>query len=70
MAKYPNCGTTNIRIAYARRTLLRTGLLLLLLEEGSETDTSDLHDLETDTGDITLRLTLATETGDEHLVVL
>lgn len=49
---------------------LRTGLLLLLLEEGRQTDTGDLHDLETHTGDITLRLTLATETRDEHLVVL
>jgi hypothetical protein len=49
---------------------LRAGLLLLLLPEGGETDTGDLDDLETDTGNITLGLTLATETGEQDLVVL
>ena len=54
----------------ARSTNLRTGLLLLLPEEGRETHTRDLHDLETHTRNITLRLTLATETRDQDLVVL
>ena len=49
---------------------LRAGLLLLLLPEGHETDTGDLDDLEADTGNITLGLTLTTETGEEDLVVL
>lgn len=49
---------------------LRAGLLLLLLPESGETDTGDLDDLETDTGNITLGLTLATETGEQNLVVL
>ena len=54
----------------ARSTNLRTGLLLLLPEEGRETHTRDLHDLETHTGNITLGLTLTTETGKEDFVVL
>ena len=49
---------------------LRTGLLLLLLPESEQTDTRDLDDLETNTGNITLGLTLTTETGKEDLVVL
>jgi len=49
---------------------LRSGLLLLLLPQSGETDTRDLDDLETDTGNITLGLALATETGEEDLVVL
>jgi hypothetical protein len=51
-------------------TCLRAGLLLLLAPESGETDTGDLDDLETDTGNITLGLTLTTETGKEDLVVL
>ena len=43
---------------------------LLLLPQGEETDTRDLDDLEADTGNITLCLTAATETGDQNLVVL
>ena len=43
---------------------------LLLLPESKKTDTGDLDDLETDTGNITLRLTPATEAGDQNLVVL
>ena len=43
---------------------------LLLLPERQETDTRDLNDLEADTGNITLSLTPATETGDQDLVVL
>lgn len=49
---------------------LRTRLLLLLLPQGAETDTRDLDDLESHTGNITLGLALTTETGQEHLVVL
>ena len=46
------------------------GTHLLLLPESEETDTRDLDDLETNTGNITLGLTPATETGDQDLVVL
>lgn len=49
---------------------LRTGLLLLLLPQGQQTDTGHLDDLESHTGNITLGLALATETGQEDLVVL
>lgn len=49
---------------------LRAGLLLLLLPESEQTDTGNLDDLETDTGNITLGLALTTETGEEDLVVL
>lgn len=48
---------------------LRTGLLLLFLVEGKKRDTRDLDDLETDTGNITNGAALATETGDEDLVL-
>ena len=48
---------------------LSTRLLLLLLEEGQETDTRHLGDLETHTGNITLGVARATETSDEHLVL-
>lgn len=48
---------------------LRSGLLLLLLPKSNEGDTGDLDDLETDTGDITLSLTLTTETSKENFVV-
>ena len=47
-----------------------TKTCLLLLPESKKADTRDLDDLETNTGDITLSLTPATETGDEDLVVL
>lgn len=43
---------------------------LLLLPQSKQTDTRDLHNLETDTGNITLGLTTATETGDKDFVVL
>ena len=49
---------------------LRAGLLLLLLPQSGETDTRDLDDLETYTGNITLGPALTTETGQENLVVL
>lgn len=51
-------------------TRLRARLLLLLLPQGEQTNTGDLDDLETDTGNITLGLALTTETGQEDLVVL
>jgi len=46
------------------------GLLLLVGPEGHETALSDLDNLETDTGEITLSVTGSTETGNEDLVVL
>jgi hypothetical protein len=49
---------------------LRAGLLLLLLPQSEQTDTRDLDDLESHTGNITLGLALATETSQEDLVVL
>ena len=48
---------------------LRAGLLLLLVEEGQERHTRDLDDLEADTGNITLCLALATEAGQQQLVL-
>ena len=49
---------------------LRARLLLLLLPQRSETDTRNLDDLESHTGNITLGLALTTETSKQHLVVL
>ena len=49
---------------------LRTGLLNLLLPESKQRDTRDLDDLETDTRNITLSLTLSTKTGEQDFVVL
>jgi len=49
---------------------LSTRLLLLLLEESEETDTRHLGDLETHTGNITLGVAGATETSNEHLVLI
>ena len=49
---------------------LRSRLLLLLLPQSQQTDTRHLDDLESHTGNITLGLALATETGQEDLVVL
>lgn len=51
-------------------TTLRSGLLLLLLPQSAETDTGNLDDLESHTGNITLGLALATETSEEDFVVL
>ncbi len=47
-----------------------TRLLLLLLPQRHQTHTRNLDHLESHTGDITLGLALATETGEEHFVVL
>lgn len=54
----------------SERADLRAGLLLLLLPQSGQTDAGDLDDLEADTGNITLGLALATETGEEDFVVL
>ena len=43
---------------------------LLLRPQGKETDTRDLDDLETHTGNITLGLTTATETRNKDFIVL
>jgi len=48
---------------------LRAGLLLLALEEGDEGHGGDLHNLETNSWNITLSLTLTTETGEEDLIL-
>ena len=49
---------------------LRSGLLSLLLEESQQTDTGHLDDLVSDTGNITLCLSLSSESTDEDFVVL
>ncbi len=64
---YHSCTITRLPFSCTR---LRTGLLLLLLPQSHQTDTRDLDDLETDTGNITLGLTLTTETGEKDFVVL
>ena len=46
------------------------GLLLLVGPEGHQAAASDLDDLETDAGQITLGVARTTEAGNEHLVVL
>lgn len=52
------------------RNRLRTWLLLLLLPQRTETNTRNLDDLETHTGNITLGLALTTESSEQDLVVL
>lgn len=42
---------------------------LFLLPESEQTDTSNLDDLESDTGNISLCLSSSTETGDQNFVV-
>jgi hypothetical protein len=49
---------------------LRSWLLLLLLPQRRQTNTRDLDDLESNTGNITLRLALTTESSKQDLVVL
>lgn len=51
------------------RTYLRSWLFLLFLPESDKRDTRDLNDLESDTWNITLSLTLTTETSNENFVV-
>ena len=49
---------------------LRSWLLLLLLPQRRQTNTRDLDDFESHTRNISLRLSLTTETRQENLVVL
>merc|ERR1711998_201318 len=49
---------------------LCTALLLLLLEEGEQRHTSNLDDLEADTGNVTDSVALTTEPGNQNLIVL
>jgi hypothetical protein len=58
------------RATAAKHILKQKQNSLLLLPEGKETDTRNLHDLESNTWDITLGLSSSTETGNEDLVVL
>jgi hypothetical protein len=62
------CAYAHRLAACARR--LRSRLVLLLAEERVEADTGDLDDLETASGNISLRLTGSSESSDEHLIVL
>jgi len=50
--------------------LLRSWLLLLLLPQRTQTNTRDLDDLESHTRNITLGLSLSTESGEKDLIVL
>jgi hypothetical protein len=54
----------------AYNNLQQKGDSLLLLPESKETDTRDLDDLESDTGNISLCLSSSTETRDKNFVVL
>lgn len=70
---FPGKSSSSLRRIFPfsfRTGSLRAGLLLLLLPQSEQTNTGDLHDLETHTGNITLGLALATETGEEDFVVL
>ena len=49
---------------------LRSWLLFDTLVKGKKRGTSDLDNLETTSGNITLGLTTFTETGDENLIVI
>ena len=59
----------NLKLSSAA-SALRSRLLLLLLPQRRQTNTRDLNDLESHTGNITLRLALTTETREQDLVVL
>lgn len=64
----------NTRVPFAVPTSeehdLRSWLLLLLLPQSRKSNTGDLDDLETHTGNISLRLALTSETSKQDLVVL
>jgi len=49
---------------------LCAGLLLLLLVQSQKRDRRHLHNLEAASGNITLCFTLATETGNQDLILL
>jgi hypothetical protein len=57
-------------ILSALHNRMNSGDSLLLLPEGKETDTRDLDDLESDTGNISLCLSSSTETRDKNFIVL
>jgi len=59
----------NLKI-FPSASALRSRLLLLLLPQRRQTNTRDLDDLESNTGNITLRLALTTESSEQDLVVL
>lgn len=63
-------GSFSLSFRWKKQSRLRSGLLLLLLPESNEGDTGNLDNLESDTGDITLSLTLAAETSNKDFVVL
>jgi hypothetical protein len=50
-------------------SVLRSRLLFLLLEEGEEGNARDLHDLETDAGNISHSMALTTESSNQHLIL-
>ena len=50
--------------------ILRSGPLLLLLEEGQERDVGDFDDLESDAWNVTDGVTGSTESRHQHFVVL
>ena len=49
---------------------LRPWPLLLLFVQGEQGNTGDLHDLESDSGNITDGVTLTTESSDQNFIVL
>ena len=55
--------------AAKRLAALRSGLLLLLLEEGEERHAGDLHHLEPDTGNVSHGVSLPAEPSDQNLVL-
>lgn len=59
--------TINTKIETARR--LRTGLLLLSFPQSEKWDAGNLDDLELDSGNISLRTMLITESGEENFIV-
>jgi hypothetical protein len=61
-----SCRNSEIWVTQQQRK--RTNLLLL--PQSKKTNTGDLHNLETHTGNITLRLSSATEAGNEDFVIL
>ena len=64
------CNTISqiIVLKFPKSSPLRSWLLLLLLPQRRQTNTRDLDDLESHTGNITLCLALTTETGEEDFV--
>ena len=64
------CRLPNLNHQSPMLAALRSWLLLLLLPQRRQTNTRDLDDLESNTGNITLRLALTTETREQDLVVL